>query len=119
MSLSILNSTKKLLGIDPMLEAFDLDLILDINTVFTTLHQMGLGKTVFTISDATKTWDDYTDNLEVSELVKTYMVAKVRSMFDPPSGAVAEALNKTIDELEWRISIIVDKGVDIIDDRND
>lgn len=113
MSLSILNSTKKLLGIDPLIEAFDLDIILYINSVFTGLYQMGASEQPFTICDATKTWDDYTTDNNFSELVKTYMAAKVRTMFDPPSGAVAEALNKTIEELEFRISIVVDKGDDI------
>lgn len=110
MDLSILNSVKKLLGIDPLICAFDLDIIMHVNSVFIILYQMGVTDEPFSISDATTTWADYLGEADNLELIKTYVGAKVRQMFDPPSGAVAEALYKTIEELEWRISVEVDKG---------
>ena len=43
MSDSILLSTKKILGIAADYTVFDEDIILHINSVFSTLHQLGLG----------------------------------------------------------------------------
>ena len=49
---SILTSIKKLLGITEENDHFDVDIIMHINTVFMTLHQMGVGPSkVFSISD--------------------------------------------------------------------
>ena len=39
---SILNDLKKMLGIDTELNVFDQDLIIHINSVFMTLHQLGV-----------------------------------------------------------------------------
>jgi len=41
---SILSSMKKLLGIVPEYEAFDDQILLYINTAFSTLHQLGVGQ---------------------------------------------------------------------------
>lgn len=43
MTNSILNSTKKILGIAAEYKAFDLDIITHINSVFATLQQLGVG----------------------------------------------------------------------------
>ncbi len=43
MESSILNSTKKILGIDANYTAFDLDIITHINSVFSGLSQLGVG----------------------------------------------------------------------------
>ena len=52
MNESILTSIKKLLGITEEYTHFDADLIIHINTVFMTLHQMGVGPTEgFKITD--------------------------------------------------------------------
>lgn len=40
---SILNSTKKILGITAEDTNFDLDVLIHINSVFTTLEQLGIG----------------------------------------------------------------------------
>ena len=39
------------------------------------------------------------------EAVKSYTGMKVRSLFDPPtSSVVADSMNRTIAELEWRLN---------------
>ena len=49
---SILDSIKKLLGIDPSDPSFDDEVIMDINSVFTILTQLGIGpKGGFLITD--------------------------------------------------------------------
>lgn len=116
---SILNSVKKMLGLDSGYDAFDMDIIMHINSVFFIMAQMGIGKQ-FKIEDASSSWSDYLEGREDLEAVKTYMYAKVRQMFDPPTvGAVKEALDNTVKELEWRLFSATDlvdtKPEDLID----
>lgn len=105
---SILTSIKKLLGIAEEYTQFDTDLIIHINSVFMILTQLGVGpEKGFTISDKSKTWSDFIsveDNR--FESVKTYVYQKVKLMFDPPtSSIVADAANRIISELEWRLNV--------------
>ena len=107
---SILNSTKKLLGITPEYEHFDADLIMHINAVFLILNQMGVGPDVpFVITDSTATWDEFSQNINEIQMVKSYMGNKVKYLFDPPqSGSVMNALTETIKEQEWRLNVACD-----------
>lgn len=107
---SILNSTKKLLGITPEYEHFDADIIMHINAVFLILNQMGVGPdTPFVITDATTTWDQFSSDINQIEMVKSYMGNKVKYLFDPPqSGSVAKALENVIAEQEWRLNVACD-----------
>lgn len=102
---SILTSVKKVLGIKEEYEHFDADIIMHINTVFMILNQMGIGDGSFTIQDKDAIWTDYLENGPKLEMVKTYVSAKVKMAFDPPSSSVlSEAYNKVIQELEWRLN---------------
>ena len=102
---SILNSIKKMLGVDSEFNAFDVDIIIDINSVFFIMAQMGIGKQ-FRIEDESSTWSEYLEGREDLEAVKTYVYAKVRQMFDPPtSGILSDALDRTVKELEWRLNV--------------
>lgn len=108
---SILTSIKKLLGIVEECEDFDVDIIIHINTVLVILNQLGVGDKVFSIEDKTTTWQDYLgEKYKDLSFIKTYIGQKVRLLFDPPSGAVLEALNNSITELEFRINVAVDTG---------
>lgn len=110
---SILTSIKKLLGIHEEYTNFDEDIIVHINTAFATLNQLGVGPSDgFMIEDATAEWTDYITECNLT-MVKTYIHLKVRLVFDPPtSSAVIESIERTIDELEWRIYLIGDKSSD-------
>lgn len=104
---SILNSTKRLVGgITKDDHSFDSDIIMHINATFVTLKQLGVGpKTGFSISDENATWTDYLADDPNVGLVKTYMGAKVKLLFDPPlNSSHLAALEKSISELEWRIT---------------
>ena len=107
---SILKSTKKLIGIDPADTSFDDDLIIDINSVFVILYQMGIGPTsCFSITDETTTWADFVGELDVLEAVKSYIPLKVKMMFDPPtSSTVCDAIGRVISELESRLNYFCD-----------
>lgn len=105
---SILTSIKKLLGLDELYEHFDPDIIMNINTVFMILTQLGVGPSEgFTIKDKTALWTDFVPDKNV-EAVKTYVYLKVKLVFDPPSSSfVLESMKETTKELEWRINAMI------------
>lgn len=107
---SILTSVKKMLGITENCEDFDFDIIFHINSVFSILNQLGVGPSSgFTISDKSAIWTDFLGEDKRIEMVKSYMFAKVRMIFDPPqSTAVMEALKAYAAEFESRINYVVD-----------
>lgn len=110
---SILTSIKKLLGITEEYTQFDTDIIMHINSVFSTLTQLGVGPAAgFMIEDDGAIWSEYlTPSDPRLNFVKTYIYLKVRLVFDPPqSSAVIDAINRNISELEWRINVAVDPG---------
>lgn len=108
---SILTSVKKLLGLTEECTDFDTDLILQINSVFMILQQLGVGpEGGFSIADDTATWSEYLGDNEQLEAVKIYMGLKVRMLFDPPQSSTAmEAGKNMLSELEWRLYIACDK----------
>lgn len=115
MESSILTSTKKMLGIAEDYEAFDLDVITCINSVFFSLNQLGLGPVDgFAIEDAEAEWEDFTEGGPQINAVKTYVFLKVRMLFDPPTTSFAiEAMNKQIEEHEWRLNINRENNLDV------
>lgn len=104
---SILQSIKKLLGIAEEYEAFDTDIIIHINSVFSILTQLGVGPVNgFYITGHHEAWEDYMPTSPRLEMVKTYMYLKVRLLFDPPtSSAAIDSANRLISELEWRLNV--------------
>lgn len=107
---SILTSIKKLLGIEATDTDFDDQVIMHINTVFKILWQIGAGPdNPYKITSAANTWNEFLNSSDQLEDVKTYIYAKVKKIFDPPQSAShMAALNETINECEWRISVTVD-----------
>ncbi|QXO14620.1 hypothetical protein SEA_BURLEY_15 [Gordonia phage Burley] len=107
MSESILNSTKKMLGIDADYDAFDMDVILHINGALSTLNQLGLGpEEGFMIEDETAEWGDLLEDDMRLNSVKSLIYLKVRLVFDPPSTSfVLSAMQEQIRELEWRLNV--------------
>lgn len=103
---SILVSIKKLLGIDATYTAFDVDVIIHINTAFAVLNQLGVGPADgFMIEGEEESWDDYITDNNFS-MVKTFVYLKVRLAFDPPtSTALIESMQRTLDELTWRLEV--------------
>lgn len=105
---SILTSVKKLLGIAEDYTQFDPDIIMHINSVFTTLTQLGVGPSEgFYIEDSGAEWFDFIEDHIKLQSVKTYMYLKVRLIFDPASlgSATLAAYERQIQELEWRLNV--------------
>lgn len=106
MSESILTSIKKLLGLAEEYDAFDADILMHINSVIMILRQMGVGPDAgFVVENNTATWTDYLgNNVTQFSSIKSYIFLKVRQLFDPATnGAVTEATNNLIKELEYRL----------------
>ena len=109
---SILNTIKNMLGSDLGYDVFDTELIIHINSAFSTLAQLGVGpKNGFRITGAEETWQDFLGEVEDLESVKTYIYCKVKMLFDPPSNSfLMKALEDTCHEIEWRLNVAVDPG---------
>lgn len=108
---SILNTTKKLLGIQESDTNFDDILITHINSAFAILNQLGVGpKNGFFISGSSEEWSDFIpEEGNLLKNVQTYVYMKVRLVFDPPTiSAVLTALKESIAEYESRINMVVD-----------
>jgi hypothetical protein len=108
---SILDTIKKMLGIDSEYTAFDTDIIVNINAAFMSLTQLGLGPSSgFSIQNRNDEWSGFLGTSTSLEAVKTYVYLKVKSVFDPPtSSTVLESMERRMAELEWRLNLEVEK----------
>lgn len=108
---SILNTIKKLLGIDSEDSSFDMDIMVIINSIIPTLSQIGVGPSNgFIVTSVNDKWSDlYPDKPINLEGVKTYLYLKTKLIFDPPvNSTIIEAFNKNLNELEWRMMLAVE-----------
>lgn len=104
---SILDSTKKALGIDATITDFDVELTMHINSVLATLNQLGVGPANgYAIEDSEATWVDFLGEDAALNNVRSYVYMKVRMMFDPPQTAhLVASMNEQVSQLEWRINV--------------
>lgn len=97
-----------MLGMTEDYDAFDTDILVGINSVMLTLHQLGIGpEEGYTVTGEDETWGDLlgADNV-LLKAAQQYVFLKVRLVFDPPSASShIEAMNKAISELEWRLTL--------------
>ena len=102
---SILDTIKSSIGIVPEYTEFDNQLILLINSTFSTLHQLGFGPDEgFEIEDESTLWSDYIPSPRLN-FIKEYIISSVHLSFDPPTSSIAkDILEKRIAELTFRIN---------------
>lgn len=108
---SILDSVKKVIGMDPSYEAFDEDIIMHINSQFSKLYNLGVGpKTAaFEIEDNKAKWSDFLQGKTNINMAKTYVYMAVRLIFDPPPTSFGiAAVQKEIEEMGWRLNVLDD-----------
>lgn len=107
---SVLDSIKKVLGDNPEFEYFNPDIIMQINTFFTVLTQIGVGpKEGVFITDNTTTWSDLFGTDARLNSIKTYIFSRVKLLFNPSqNSSYNEILKDTIKELEWRLNVQCD-----------
>ena len=107
MDTSILNSTKKVLGLNSDDVSFDEDVIMFINSAFSIINELGVGPDDgYSITDETDDWDDLgIVSTPILNLIKTCIYLRVRVMFDPPiSSYLQNAFAQQIQEHEWRLN---------------
>lgn len=104
---SILLSVRDMLDSDSY---FDPQLMIHINTVFSILSDLGVGPDDgFMITGETETWTDFLnyvdDNKKIFNMVKSYMVIKVKLLFDTSSmqTSAIQLMKDEADEYEWRL----------------
>ena len=110
---SILDSIKKLLNISKDDTAFDTDVIININSVFTTLRQLGVEpEKGFRILSNEEKWNDFVSDELMLDSVKTYVYLKVKLVFDPPlNSSLMDSFERQIKELEWRLNVEVESNL--------
>lgn len=109
----ILDTVKENVGGGVVHEHFDKQLISDTNAVIMELRQIGVGpQDPFIVVDGTETWANYLeDDVVLLSVVPTLVSLKVRMLFDPPSGSLADEINRQIDRLEWRVNSYYETGI--------
>ena len=104
---SILNSIKKMLGIEPEDTSYDNELVLHINSVLGICFQLGVGPKdrPFRITGQNEQWSSFIPEDQI-ETVKDYMFAKVKLIFDPPLNSFTISLYQDLaKEFEWRCTV--------------
>lgn len=104
---SILDDTKKLLGLDSEYDAFDKDVTININSAFAKLNQLGVGPSnVFSISGKKEVWRDFTSDSVDYGMIKMYIYLNTRLSFDLPQNSfLVSAIKEQVTELEWRMNM--------------
>lgn len=104
--ISILDSIKQMLGIEPEDTNFDRELIIHINGALMIINQLGVGPSGYVITSKENTWTEFLLDRNDLELVKTAVYLRVRLIFDPPQNSfLVNAIKEQIQEYDWRIEI--------------
>ena len=102
--MSVLTDTKKVLGLAEEYEVFDQDILMFINGALSDASQVGSGVLPIIVADSGTNWDQLMTDPENLSRLKNYIFLKAKSLFDPPPTSFAiTAMDKQIEELEWRM----------------
>lgn len=106
MSDSILTTTKKALGLAADYDAFDPEIVMFINTVFSRLDDLGVGpEGGYAIEDENDLWSTYLNDDPILNRIQSYMYLRVKMLFDPPTTSfLMNAIDAQIDKMEWLIN---------------
>lgn len=104
---SILEDTKKSLGLAADYTPFDADIVMHINSVLADLTQLGVGPEAgFEISGSAEAWASFIADEPRLNSVKSYLFLRVKMLFDPPgTGYVLTSMEKMLEKAEWRINM--------------
>lgn len=107
---TILESIRDYVGVQKDIDAFDKELILHINSAFSTLFQIGVGKDRPYRLEECSTWFGlFSEYEEELDLIKEYTFLKVKLLFDPPTNSsLLESLKSVINEIEYRIELQIE-----------
>lgn len=108
---SILNDIKHQLGLLPSDNAFDIDIVININSALANLTQLGVGPVQgFEITGDEEQWEEFTGGDARLNAVKSYVYLKTRLVFDPPQPSAISSFERQLQEMEYRINVVVDYG---------
>ena len=109
---SILLTIRKMIGPSASYDIFDTDLIVNINSAFSRLCQLGVGpSSPFKITGQTETWEDFMPADAMPPEVKQYIYLKTRQIFDTPASAtVVNVIKEQLDMLEWTMKEVARFG---------
>ena len=111
---TILSDVKRMLGIQPEVDEFNIDVTSHINGAFFTLNQLGIGPSIPFVIDATTEWSSF-ETIVPKNVVLDYLYLKTKLIFDPPTASnVYEAYKDRIAELEFRMNVMVDNGGGVV-----
>lgn len=107
---SILLSIKKMVHIGVDDTSFDFDILIYINSAFSTLTDLGVGpEEGFVIEDDSSEWSDFLsdpEDLPTLSKVKTFVGLQTRILFDPPGTSfLLDSMTSQIEQSLWRISV--------------
>ena len=108
---SILRTIRKMIGPAEDYSYFDTDLIININSAFSRLCQLGVGPEIpFRIAGEDEVWSDFMDD-GYQEEIKQYVYLKTKLVFDPPAnGTVVNLYQQEVEKLEWLLKEVVRDG---------
>lgn len=111
MESSILYTIKRMLGVSLDDTPFDMEIVVGINSALMVLDQLGIGPPGgLVVTGITETWSDLMDDWTDLEAIKSYVYIRTRLVFDPPTNSfLVDALEKQMQEYEWRLSIRMDE----------
>lgn len=105
----VLTDIKKLIGFDEDYNAFDQDIVMQINSALSILKQIGVEVLSNVTLDGSEDWEDILGEHADIEMIKNYIYMKTKLVFDPPvNGSVMESLKEQIKEFEWRINFEIE-----------
>lgn len=104
---AMLASIKATLGLDPAYDVYDVELLLHMNSVVATLHQLGVGPQAGMYVDATTVWSSLLEDQLHLNMAKSYMFLKLKMLFDASNMQqhLVSAYEKMILEAEERLKI--------------
>ena len=101
---SILADVRAMIGPDTD-TTFDNDLIIHINSLLSTLAQVGACPKGSFITGVSDKWSDIFEDTAIGMKAKTFIYYKTRLAFDPPQSSYAmENLKELAAEEIWRIN---------------
>lgn len=105
MASTILGDIKVALGLEEADTAFDLELLMHINSTLAVAYQVGgVPQSAVPEIDNTTLWVQIIADKPQINFVKSYIVTKVKIVWDPPQTSFAlNALKEVTDQYEWRL----------------
>ena len=108
--MTILEDVRSAVGLDQKDKAFDVDLLIYMNSGLSSLAQQGV--TTMEITEDTE-WVELIPQKyvtsELSGLLKEYLVLHTRILFDPPPQKTQAYMEGRLRENEWRIQILIEQ----------